>query len=153
MAGNDRRTLEDAIALALRVHEGVKDKGGQPYILHPLRLMVRMTTEAERMAAVLHDVVEDDTRHGTTFASLREAGYPEAVVAALDCLTRRDGEDYVAFIERAKTNPTARRVKLADLEDNLDVRRLAGIGPHEAERLEKYRRAWWALQGEQETGR
>jgi hypothetical protein len=139
-------TLEDAIALALKVHEGVKDRGGQPYILHPLRLMVRMGTEAERMAAVLHDVVEDDTRYGTTLATLRQAGYPEAVVGAVECLTKREGEDYADFIERAKSNPIARRVKLADLEDNLDVRRLPAVTPKDAERFEKYRRAWRVLQ-------
>ena len=139
-------TLEDAVALALKVHAGVKDRGGQPYILHPLRLMVRMVTEAERMAAVLHDVVEDDTRYGTTFATLRQAGFPEAVVSAVECLTKRDGEVYDAFIERAKSNPIARRVKLADLEDNLDVRRLLSVTAKDTDRFEKYRRAWTVLQ-------
>lgn len=139
------RTLDDAILLAAKVHAGVTDKGGSPYILHPLRVMMRVTTVQEQMAAVLHDVVEDDERYGTTFASLRSEGYPPEVVDALECLTKRDGEDYDAFVQRAKANPIARRVKPADIEDNMDVRRLGSIGPKEAERLEKYRRAWTQL--------
>jgi (p)ppGpp synthase/HD superfamily hydrolase len=138
------KTLEDAIALAVEAHRGARDKGGQPYILHPLRLMLRVHTDAERMAAVLHDVVEDC--EAWTLARLRAEGYPEEVVTALDHLTKREGESYEAFVARAALHPVARRVKLADLEDNMDVRRLASVGEREAERLERYRRAWQALQ-------
>ena len=135
-------TLEDAIALAVEAHRGQRDKAGQTYILHPLRVMMRLDTDAERMAAILHDVVEDTPY---TLERLRELGYPEEVLGALDCLTKRDGETYEAFIERVRPHPLARRVKLADLEDNMDVRRLPTVGPKEAERLARYRAAWTRL--------
>ncbi|SEK28336.1 HD domain-containing protein [Stigmatella aurantiaca] len=136
-------TLEDAIALAVEAHRGQRDKAGQSYILHPLRVMMRLQTEAERMAAILHDVVEDTPY---TLERLRALGYPEEVLGALDCLTKREGESYEAFIERLRPHPLARRVKLADLEDNMDVRRLPSVGPREADRLTRYRAAWSRLQ-------
>jgi (p)ppGpp synthase/HD superfamily hydrolase len=135
-------TLEDAIALAVEAHRGQRDKAGQTYILHPLRVMMRLETEPERMAAILHDVVEDTPY---TLERLRQLGYPEEVLSALDCLTKREGESYEAFIERVRPHPLARRVKLADLEDNMDVRRLVALGPKEAERLARYRAAWARL--------
>ena len=135
-------TLEDAIALAVEAHKGQRDKAGQTYILHPLRVMMRLETEAERMAAILHDVVEDTPY---TLERLRELGYPAEVLTALECLTKREGENYEAFIERVRPHPLARRVKLADLEDNMDVRRLTAVGPKEAERLARYRAAWARL--------
>ncbi|HVG59007.1 MAG TPA: GTP pyrophosphokinase [Hyalangium sp.] len=135
-------TLEDAIALAVEAHRGQRDKAGQAYILHPLRVMMRLETETERMAAILHDVVEDTPY---TLERLRELGYPQEVLGALDCLTKREGESYEAFIERVRPHPLARRVKLADLEDNMDVRRLLAVGPRESERLARYRAAWARL--------
>jgi (p)ppGpp synthase/HD superfamily hydrolase len=137
-------TIEDAILLAVEAHRGQKDKAGQPYILHPLRLMARLHGEAAPMVAVLHDVVEDTP---CSLDRLRQLGYPEAVLEAVDCLThrKREGETYEAFIERVKGNPLARRVKLADLEDNMDVRRLHDITRDDCERLARYRRAWTVL--------
>jgi len=135
-------TLEDAIALAVEAHRGQRDKAGQTYILHPLRVMMRLETETERMVAVLHDVVEDSP---WTLERLRGLGYPEEVLGALDCLTKREGETYEAFIERLLPNPLARRVKRADLEDNLDVRRLPAVTAKDAERLARYRAAWARL--------
>lgn len=136
-------TLEDAIALALQVHRGQLDKAGQPYILHPLRVLLRMKSPEDRIAAVLHDVIEDSEH---TLETLREMGFPDTVLTALDCLTRRDGESYADFIARAKQNPIARRVKIADLEDNLDVRRLRSVGEKDAERLDRYLVALAALE-------
>ena len=135
-------TLEDAIALAVEAHKGQRDKAGQTYILHPLRVMIRLDTDAERMAAILHDVVEDTPY---TLERLRQLGYPEEVLGALDCLTKREGETYEAFIERVLPHALARRVKLADLEDNMDLRRLPTVGPKDAERLSRYRAAWTRL--------
>ena len=135
-------TLEDAIALAVEAHRGQRDKAGQTYILHPLRVMMRLETEMERMVAVLHDVVEDSP---WTLERLRGLGYPEEVLGALDCLTKREGETYEAFIERLLPNPLARRVKRADLEDNMDVRRLPAVTAKDAERLARYRAAWARL--------
>jgi (p)ppGpp synthase/HD superfamily hydrolase len=136
-------TLEDAITLALDAHRGQSDKSGQPYILHPLRVMFRCTTDAQRIVAVLHDVVEDT---GRTFDDLRKLAYPEDLLAALDCVTKREGESYEAFVERAAANPIARAVKIADIEDNLDLRRLPGVAEKDIERLARYVKAWRRLQ-------
>ena len=137
-------TVEDAVAIAAQAHRGQKDKAGAPYLLHPLRLMMRMETEAAMMAAVLHDVVEDTE---WTLERLREAGFSAEVLEAVDCLTRRGGESYEEFVERVRANPTARRVKIADLEDNMNIRRISRLGASDLERLEKYHRAWCALTG------
>ncbi len=137
-------TIDDAIALATEAHRGQKDKAGKPYILHPLRLMLAMASEHERMAAVLHDVVEDS---GVALEDLARRGYPREVVAAVDCLTRRKGEGYEAFIQRLKPNPLARKVKLADLADNMDLSRLPDPKPRDHQRLARYRAAWKKLGG------
>lgn len=135
---DDVRTLEDAIALAAKAHEGRIDRAGQPGIFHPLRLMLKMRSEKDRMAAVLHDVVEDTA---WTLERLREEGYPEAVVQAVDCLTRREAETYDEFIDRVKTSEIARRVKIADLEDNLEMSRTAHPTEKDLARMERYRKA------------
>lgn len=131
-----------AAILAIACHLGRTDKGGRPYLLHPLRVMSRLETEAEWCAALLHDVVEDGP---VTLEDLRERGFSPEVVAAVDGLTRRKGEAYEAYVERAGGIPIARRVKLADLADNLDVTRLPELGEEELERLARYHRAWRAL--------
>jgi (p)ppGpp synthase/HD superfamily hydrolase len=132
-------TLEDALQLALRAHAGQKDKYGQPYILHPLRVMARMETEAEQVVALLHDVVEDSD---TTLDDLREQGYSMTIIEAVDALSKREGEEYFAFVQRAIANPIARRVKQGDLEDNMDIRRMPEISEEAHKRLQKYRKAW-----------
>jgi len=131
--------LEKAIAIAVNAHRGQTDKVGQPYILHPLRMMLRLENENERIVAVLHDVLEDTA---VTVDDLRREGFPEEILVALAHVTKREGEDYQAFVARAAGNSIARRVKLADLEDNLDVRRLETVGDKEAKRLSKYVVAW-----------
>ena len=131
-------TLERAIEIAARAHEGAPDKGGSPYILHPLRVMGRMTTETGRIAAVLHDVVEDSP---LTLEDLRARGFPVEIVEAVDCLTKRAGESYDQLIGRAAANPIALRVKMADLEDNMDIRRMRDVTATAIERLERYRAA------------
>jgi (p)ppGpp synthase/HD superfamily hydrolase len=135
-------TLEDAIVLAAQAHRGQVDKVGQPYILHLLRVMMRLEGEDAQMVGMLHDLVED-TRY--SFDDLRALGYAEELVQALDCLTRRPAESYEQFIERASANPLARRVKRADLEDNMDIRRLPAVGEKDLERLNRYIAAWRRL--------
>jgi (p)ppGpp synthase/HD superfamily hydrolase len=135
-------TIEQAILIATQAHQGQTDKAGAPYILHPLRLMLRMQTEAQRITAVLHDVVEDSD---WTIGQLAEAGFAAEVLQALDCLTRRPDESYGDFIDRIKTNHLARQVKLADLEDNMNLMRIRQLTAKDLERLEKYHRAWQAL--------
>ncbi len=136
--------LDDAILLAVQAHQRQKDKNGAPYILHPLRVMFRMETEVEMMAAVLHDVVEDTPY---SLQNLESAGYPAEVVEAVDALTRRENESYEAFVERAEKNPIARRIKKADLEDNMNLTRLGEFNERDVQRLEKYWRAWRKLMG------
>ncbi len=144
---NARRldNLEDIIAFAVEAHRGQTDKVGDPYILHPLRMMSRLQGTHVRMAALLHDVVEDT---GHSLDELRTRGVPEPVLAAVDCLTKRDGESYDQFLDRVLTSTIAKKVKLADLEDNMEVRRLSEVSEGSRERLNKYINAWKRLTAE-----
>jgi (p)ppGpp synthase/HD superfamily hydrolase len=81
-------SLENAIQLAIRAHKGQKDKAGAPYIFHPLRVMLRMESETEKIIAILHDVIEDSK---FTIQDLQDAGYSEEILEVIDYLTRRDG--------------------------------------------------------------
>ena len=130
--------LELAIAIAAKVHAGKVDKVGAPYILHPRRVMLKMETSEEQMAAVLRDVVEDSD---TTLDDLRNEGLADAVVDAVDAVTIRSGEFYDEFVRRAALKPIGRRVKLADLEDNRDRSRIANPTEENDGRLAKYKRA------------
>jgi (p)ppGpp synthase/HD superfamily hydrolase len=132
-------TLERAIAIAAEAHAGHPDKGGAPYVLHPLRVMLAVGTMDERIVAVLHDVVEDSKEW--SFDRLRQEGFSEEIVGAVDALTKREGEEYMDRVRRAKRNPIARAVKLADLHDNMDVTRLPNPTPKDFERRRKYERA------------
>ena len=136
--------LENAIAIAVEAHQGQKDKAGHPYILHPLRVMFRVETEDERTVAILHDVVED---HEDVWSvdKLRQSGFPQRILDALDCVTKRKGETYEQFVERSASNPIALRVKLADLEDNMDIRRLNEVTEKDRERLNRYLTAYRRL--------
>ncbi|RON28566.1 MULTISPECIES: HD domain-containing protein [Pseudomonas] len=132
------QTLERAIAIAAAAHEGQVDKGGAPYILHPLRVMLRVNTLEERIVAVLHDVVEDC---GISFDDLRNEGFSETVLMAIASVTKVPDESYEEFVERVAQNPIGRVVKLADLEENSDLSRIAQPSWEDLERVEKYRRA------------
>ncbi len=134
--------LEKAIGIALEVHSGKKDKAGAAYVLHPLRVMLRMENEAEMMVGVLHDVIEDGADQRPR---LEREGFPREVLEALDFVSRREGEAYEDYIVRVKGNPLAVRVKLADLLDNMDVRRFSVFTEKEQERLARYLRAWKTL--------
>ena len=113
--GEIMASIEKALQIAARAHEGQKDKDGQPYILHPLRVMNAVEDEPAKVVAVLHDVIEDTS---VTAEDLRREGFDEAVLAAVECLTHRKGEPYADYVVRCKGDEIARRVKLADLEDN-----------------------------------
>lgn len=130
--------LEKAILIATNAHKGQLDKGGSPYILHPLRLMFAMHNETEKICAVLHDVIEDTE---ITLDYLRNEGFSEEVLDALDALTRRNAETYDEFIRRIIKNKIASNVKLADLNDNMDLSRINGPTQKDYERIEKYRKA------------
>ena len=130
--------LNQAIALAALAHEGQIDKSGAPYILHPLRVMLRCQGETAQICAVLHDVIEDTS---WTLEALRKKGYSETVLATLAHLTRRTEESYEQFIDRLLADPLACQVKQADLADNQDLSRLAEITEADWQRLRRYKAA------------
>jgi (p)ppGpp synthase/HD superfamily hydrolase len=132
-------TLERAIIIAAEGHKAKVDKGSNPYILHPLRVMLAMTTNDERIVGVLHDVVEDCPEW--TIERLRAEGFSEAVLVGLDSVTERAGETYDDFVKRAGADPIGRRVKLADMVDNSDLSRIATPTEKDHARIAKYRRA------------
>lgn len=129
-------TLERAIEIAAGAHAGQFDKAGQPYILHPLRVMLRMTSAHERMAAVLHDVVEDTP---VSLAQLVAEGFAPEVVAAVEALTKRAGESRIDAARRAAADPVARQVKLADNAENMDLSRIENPSGKDFARLEEYK--------------
>ncbi len=128
-------TLERAIEIAAKAHSGQQDKAGEPYILHPVRVMLRVTTEQERIAAVLHDVVEDTD---VSLDELRGEGFAEAVIQAIDALTKREGESRIDAAHRAAANTIARIVKLADNAENSDLSRIANPTERDLARMKEY---------------
>ena len=129
-------TLENAIAIAAKAHAGQTDNGGAPYILHPLRVMMKLSEPKERIVAVLHDVVEDSP---VTFNDLRQAGFDEEVIEAVRALTKLPGESRMDAAQRARRNPIARRVKLADVGDNMDPSRIGAMTAKDEARMAQYR--------------
>ena len=129
--------LEKAIMLATEAHKGQKDKGGKCYILHALRVMLCFEKEEQQIVAVLHDVLED-TEINEEY--LRNAGFSKNVVEAVVCLTKKQHENYFDYIERVKQNDIARMVKLADLQDNMNLKRIKNITQKDIERIEKYKK-------------
>src|SRR5580704_7961210 len=108
-------TIEKALQIAAQAHEGQKDKEGLPYILHPLRVMSRVEGEEAQIVAILHDVVEDTS---VTMDDLRRAGFSEAILVAVECVTHSKDQPYAEYVIACKNNPIARQVKLGDLADN-----------------------------------
>lgn len=132
-------TVDDAVRIARAAHEGQVDKSGNPYIGHPLRVMGRVAGEHARMAAVLHDVVEDTA---VTTADLSAAGCPPEVVATVDALSHRPGETQEDYLARVRADPVAVEVKRADIADNTSQPRLALLDQATQDRLRaKYARA------------
>lgn len=138
--------LQRAIEIATEAHKGQFDKSGKEYIGHPLRVMEMGKTEEEKIAGVLHDVVEDSP---WTFEALEEEGFSKEIIDALKCFTKRsENENYDDFIERVKKNPLAVAVKINDLSDNMDIRRLPYLSDKDIKRLKKYLKAYKKLIGE-----
>jgi (p)ppGpp synthase/HD superfamily hydrolase len=135
----ERLTLGKAIIIAIHAHAGQVDKNGvTQYIEHPLAVMDMVTTEDEKIVAVLHDVPEDTS---VSIEDIRAAGATELQLQALDALKKRPDETYREYIARALTNPIGRVVKVADHHHNTDPGRLAKLAPAVAERLRaKYER-------------
>jgi guanosine-3',5'-bis(diphosphate) 3'-pyrophosphohydrolase len=140
VAGFDRMddfnmpTLERAISIATEAHAGQVDKAGQPYILHPLRVMLRVSTEDEQIDAVLHDVVEDTT---VSLDQLASEGFSKPMLAAVEALTN-PGESRMEAAARAAGNSVARSVKLADNAENMDLSRIAAPTEKVFARLKEY---------------
>ncbi|HZV36401.1 MAG TPA: GTP pyrophosphokinase [Verrucomicrobiae bacterium] len=132
--------LERAIEVAVQAHHGQRDKSGGPYILHPLRLMNAVRRPEEKMVAILHDVVEDNDEW--TLARLRKEGFPVDVLEAIDHLTRRKDETNDEFVNRAVSHPLARKIKIRDLEDNLNPLRHRELDDKAIAKLMKHHRSW-----------
>lgn len=131
--------LERALALAAYHHRGARDKGGEPYILHVLRVMMSVETEEEKTAALLHDLLEDtDVKE----EDLKRLQFSPSTVKSVALLTRSKGEDYETYIRRVAENPLSRKVKLADLKDNQKKERQpVPLQMEDVLRLKKYRAA------------
>jgi len=134
--------LDKAILIAVQAHYGQKDRYGQPYMLHPLRVMMSVKSEDEKTVAILHDVVEDSD---LTLEDLKNEGFSDEIIRAVDCLTKREGEPYEAHVERARQNRLALPVKIADLEDNMDPQRMGVLSDEDKKRLARYHKTWKAL--------
>ncbi len=132
---NATEMFEHALQLAVIAHKGQTDRYGAPYILHPLRVMARVDALEQKTVAILHDIVEDTA---WTLERLQAEGFSADIIEAVDCLTKREGEPYDQLIARAARNELARKVKEADLQDNLDVRRADTLSPADLPRLQKY---------------
>ena len=139
-------TLQRALEIATQAHQGQFDKAGRDYIGHPLRVMEMGKTEEEKIVGVLHDVIEDTD---WTFEKLAEEGFSDEVIAALRRVTKiSENENYDDFIDRVKKNPLAVAVKINDLTDNMDIRRLPYLSDKDVKRLKKYLKAYKRLTGE-----
>jgi (p)ppGpp synthase/HD superfamily hydrolase len=133
-------TLTRAIEIATKAHEGATDKYGAPYINHVTRVMNMGETDDEKIVGVLHDVIEDTN---WTFEDLEKEGFSKVVIDALKCVTKTsEDEDYQEFIDRVKINPLAVKVKLNDLKDNMDIRRMPEVFELDLKRLNKYLKAY-----------
>jgi (p)ppGpp synthase/HD superfamily hydrolase len=139
------KLIETSLQIALRAYTGKTDKAGREYILHPLRVMAKMDTDLERSTALLHDVLEDSD---ITPGELLAEGIPPEVVEAIKYLSKNEGEEYQEFVVRAKQNKIAAKVKIADIEDNIDVLRLSSLNEADLARIKKYHSAWRLLQEE-----
>lgn len=135
-------TLEKAIELAAKAHAGQVDKGGHPYILHPLRVMMDVEGEYVRMAAVLHDVIEDSVY---TVGDLIRLGFPQIVIDAVIALTRPPGMSRLDAAKKAAAHPIARIVKIADLKDNMDLSRIINPTARDHARQREYAEAMAVL--------
>jgi (p)ppGpp synthase/HD superfamily hydrolase len=142
---NKGELLNKMLVLATTRHAGQFDRGGNPYILHPLKVMYYLKSNDEELQciALAHDLVEDTD---TTYDELRSMGFTNRVIDGIAALTKLPGESYDQYKERVKANPDAIKVKMADLRHNTDIRRLKGVTEKDLARVEKYQRFYLELQ-------
>lgn len=134
--------LSKAIIIAIEAHNGQEDVNGQPYIAHPMRVMSAAHKLTEKIVGVLHDVVEDSD---WTLEDLVHEGFSKEIIDGIDAMTKRDGEEYKSYLQRLQSNPLAVRVKLNDLTDNMDMRRLNELSDKDVARMRKYLKAYHLL--------
>jgi hypothetical protein len=137
--------IEKALEIVIKAHKGQTDKAGKPYIGHLLRVMQMGMTEDEKLCGLLHDLIEDTD---FSFDMLEAEGFPPRIIDALKCLTKRKNESYDVFIDRVLTNKLATAVKINDLKDNMNIKRLDEIRQTDIERLNKYLKAYRRLIGQ-----
>lgn len=131
-------TLENAISIAASAHAGDFAIDDEPYILHPLRVMLALHQPDEMIVGVLHDVVE---KTGWTLDNLRSEGFPTHILEAINSVSRRQGEEYFDFVQRTRGNDLGRRVKIADLTDNIRKVKQQPDNPTARAKLVKYEEA------------
>lgn len=137
--------LGKVLVLATNAHAGQFDRGGNPYILHPMKVMhyLKTTDEELQCIALLHDVIEDTS---TTWGDLMDIGCTDRIIHAVAALTKMPGQSYGEYKETVMANEDAMRVKMADLRHNTDIRRLKGVTEKDIERMAKYNRFYLELQ-------
>lgn len=142
--------LSKMLVIATLAHADQFDKGGNPYILHPLRVMsyLKTTDEELQCIAIGHDTVEDTT---VTYKELRDAGMSERVIAGIAALTKVPGETYEEYKEKVFANVDAMQVKMCDLRHNTDLRRLKGVTDKDLDRMAKYQRFYFEIQSRMNT--
>lgn len=138
-------TFEDALILAAQAHKGQLDLAGAPYIFHPMRVALSVSTEPARIVAILHDVVEDTD---ITYDQLAEAGFSDEIISAVEALTKRPGEKRIEAAARAKAHPIAHQVKIADVMDNMNLARIVQPSAEDYARLKEYEVVLAYLQSE-----
>lgn len=136
---NFKNQIETAVWIALHAHENQQDKAGNPYVMHPIRVAVKLQNDDEIAAAFLHDVVEDSD---ITLNDLKKAGFNDNVLKIVSMMTKNDGDNYDDYINRIKEYAPAARVKLADLEDNMNLMRIKDPEANDYERITKYKKAY-----------
>ena len=143
--------LGKMLLIATNAHAGQYDRGGAPYILHPLKVMHYLKTDDEELQCIAlgHDVIEDTD---VTYKDLREAGISNRVIDGIDALTKRPGETYEEYKDRVFANRDAMKVKLCDLRHNTDIRRLKGVREKDLERMAKYQRFYIEIQAKLQEG-
>lgn len=136
--------LNKMLVLATNRHAGQFDRGGNPYILHPLKVMYYLKSDDEELQciALAHDLIEDTD---TTFAELQDMGFTHRVIDGIKALTKMPGESYDDYKTRVKSNRDAVKVKMCDLRHNTDLRRLKGVTEKDMARMEKYHRFYMEL--------
>ena len=131
-----------ALELAVEKHKNQTDKAGNPYILHPLHVMENVNSKEGKIVAILHDIIEDTD---ITENYLLKIGLSKRIVDAVVALTRSEDMDYQEYIKNLSSNPLAKEVKLADLEHNMDLKRLPTLEEKDLERNRKYQIAYYLI--------